>query len=765
MRASTLSTFGRSSRWLLLALIAAGALASCDDDDPSPAGTGAGTTTGTSAGGSGGTSATGGGGAGGGSGGSELGLALAVVSSASPDWVSGGDALVRVLGDLPPDSSVHVILNGADVSRAFQPDPEDGRPIGLITGLTNGNNTLTAELYRSGSTSAYATAALTITNYPKAGPMFSGPHETPFLCETQAFALPDGTTLGPALDSDCSITTRVQYFYRSTVSGSGFLLLGDLHQLPADVATTTTSEGKTVPYVVRVETGTANRAIYQTSILHDPTQEGEAPSFVNRPAGWNGRLVYSFGGGCTGGWYRQGSVTGGVLDDNILRQGYAMASSSLNVFGNNCQDLTSSESMAMVKERFIEAYGAPRYTMGWGCSGGSYQQHQIADNYPGLLDGILPGCSFPEVGFATVYSITDMRLLGNYFQNVVPGQFTEEQQRHVAGVQTEKTIFNSGVYEGAMRISPTTFCPSVLPVEQRYHPVNNPTGVRCDVYDHTVNVYGTDPATGFALRPIDNVGVQYGMRALNAGVITVDQFLDLNERVGGYDDDANFTPQRTAGSLAAIRQAYRSGRLTNGGGGLKDIPIIDYRAYTDDQPNGDIHLRYHSFSLRERLIKANGDADNHVMLVEDYRYGFYSSGSPLLLDALSQLDQWLANIAADTTTDPQHAKVVHNKPATLQEGCMTRAADPTKIVEPLRRDAGECATLYPAPGAPRFAAGASIDADVIKCQLKPVDMNDYTVAFTAAQQARLTTIFPGGVCNWALPGVEQQPLAGTWQKF
>jgi len=25
----------------------------------------------------------------------------------------------------------------------------------------------------------------------------------------------------------------------------------------------------------------------------------------------------------------------------------------------------------MDKERFIEAYGPPRYTIGWGCSGGS----------------------------------------------------------------------------------------------------------------------------------------------------------------------------------------------------------------------------------------------------------------------------------------------------------------------------------------------------------------------------------------------------------
>lgn len=59
--------------------------------------------------------------------------------------------------------------------------------------------------------------------------------------------------------------------------------------------------------------------------------------------------------------------------------------------------------------------GSPRYTIGLGCSDGSYQQHQTGDNYPGLVDGILPGLSFPEVLFGTVYSSTDMRAPGEGF--------------------------------------------------------------------------------------------------------------------------------------------------------------------------------------------------------------------------------------------------------------------------------------------------------------------------------------------------------------
>ena len=134
-------------------------------------------------------------------------------------------------------------------------------------------------------------------------------------------------------------------------------------------------------------------------------------------------------------------------------------------------------------------------------------------------------------------------------------------------------------------------------------PTDNPKGARCDVYDHTVNVYGRDPKTGFARRPLDNVGVQYGLAALNAGRISTAQFLDLNERIGGFDNDGNVVGRRSEGDPLAIRAAYRTGRLTSGGGGLASTPIIDYRNYLDDQPDGDVHLRYHSFALRERLSR------------------------------------------------------------------------------------------------------------------------------------------------------------------
>jgi hypothetical protein len=299
----------------------------------------------------------------------------------------------------------------------------------------------------------------------------------------------------------------------------------------------------------------------------------------------------------------------------------------------------------------------------------------------------------------------------------------------------------------------------------RYHPVNNPGGVRCDVYDHTVNTYGRDPITNFARRPLDNVGIQYGLGALNDGVISVDQFLDLNQRIGGYDKDANYIPQRTSADRAAVAAAYQTGRLTYAGNGLGKLPIIDYRSYNDDAEGGDIHVRYHSFTMRERLRKANGTADNQVMLVEKSPFGLYDIRSPVLSGAINQMDRWLDNLSADTSGDPPIDKIRRAKPLDLQEGCWTRDPTPVQIVEPQVRGVGQCEALYPSAPAPREVAGEPLVGDIIKCQLKPVDPSDYRVSFSPPQWSRLESIFKSGVCDYNLPGEAQQPPFDTWLIF
>ncbi|ROQ59144.1 hypothetical protein EDD93_6527 [Streptomyces sp. 840.1] len=675
-------------------------------------------------------------------------LQLTAVSS-RPGTVSGDDALIRVAvpASIAADK-VRVEVGGRDVTSSFRPSG-DNALMGVVKELSQGDNTLTARAQGADA------GQLTVKNHPITGPVFAGPHEQPFVCDTAEFKTVTGTTLGQPVDQDCSVRTRVDYMYRTTAGT--FVPLPDQNVRPADLATATTSEGKEVPYIVRVETGTINRGIYETAVLHDP--KSGTPDPLERGQGWNGRLVYGFGGGCNGGWYVQGRNTVGIMNDTYLSKGYGVASSTLNVFGNNCNDLLAAETMSMVKERFVETYGDPAFTIGNGCSGGSYQTHQIADNYPGLLDGLLSGCSFPDVGFGTIQTLSDAQLLNHYFREVAPDAFTKEQQRAVSGFGKWESI--GSLARAGGRIDPTVFCPPQLPAEQRYDPATNPGGARCDVYSHAMNVYGEVPGTGKTRRPLDNTGIQYGLEALNKGTIDIDQFIDLNRRIGGLDDDAKPAAQRTVADLKAVRTAYRTGRMLNGGGGLADVPIIDYRDYTDDAAAGDMHMRFQSFSTRARLDKANGTHANQVMLTRSNGHGFTLAGM------LSDMDHWLTGIEADSGNDAPIEKIVRHRPQGLTDACWTRGVGAKKIAEPQIEgiDNTECNTLYPVWTSPRMVAGADVANDIVKCRKRPVVRSDYLVPVTDSQFTELKAIFRDGVCDWSQPGAGQQGLAGTWLSF
>src|SRR5207248_1351114 len=76
---------------------------------------------------------------------------------------------------------------------------------------------------------------------------------------------------------------------------------------PTDLATTTTTHGLTVPYIVRVERGTLNRGIYDIAVLFDPAKPWSALA----------PQAQSNGNGCTGGSIQQNTVAStspGLLD-------------------------------------------------------------------------------------------------------------------------------------------------------------------------------------------------------------------------------------------------------------------------------------------------------------------------------------------------------------------------------------------------------------------------------------------------------------------
>ncbi len=694
-----------------------------------------------------------------------------VALSSPPNAVSGGTVLVRI--ELPrnvPSEDVIVILNSQATTSAFRPEASGHSLVGLVSGLALGKNILITKLIGRDNR-AYRSSQLTLTNYPITGPIFSGPHEEPFYCMTQLFKLPASTqALGPALDADCSIATRVDYVYRTT--GGVFQPLPSLASYPGDLAQTTTSQGKTVPYIVRVETGTINRGIYETAVLHDPTTE-KPPTPFNPPAAWNHRLVYTLGGGCVGGWYIQGlSIgNGGILEDLHLRQGYGIAASSLNVFGNNCQDLLAAETLVMTRARFIENFGPVEFTIGYGCSGGTEQGYPIADEYPGLLNGLVMGCSFPELFAGQVHNVTDADLFYNYLHSRTTLTWTDTQIEAASGYPTVTTLATIGPPLAIRIKAQGGTCNPIIPQSAQYDAKTNPTGIRCDIYDHAVNVFGRDPKTGFARRPLDNVGIQYGLEALNMGAITKQQFLDLNQNIGGYDNDGNYVTTRTVGDVIAIDGAYDSGRITYGGLGLRHTPIIDYRGYVDIPENSnENHSRFHSFSIRQRLVDANGNFDNQVMLIENglpapTGNGLFSDTSPVLSHALTQMDQWLTNLAAHGTYPPSLKQIQRAKPSDLVDACFTNQGT-VKIAQlQVYQGATTCNQLYPAFSSPRLVAGEPLANNVLKCRLKPINLHEYKVTFTTTEVAQLKKTFPDGVCDYTVPGVDQTPTDGTWQFF
>ena len=149
------------------------------------------------------------------------------------------------------------------------------------------------------------------------------------------------------------------------------------------MASTTVYGGRTVPFVVRVQSGTINRAIYRIAILADPASRS-GRSWKPGP-GWNGKLRYTFGGGCGFGRHQGINQATTVLNETNLSRGFAVATSTLNIYGTACDDDLSAETAMMVKEHFSENYGVPRYTMGQGGSGGAMQQHPPVANVDAAL--------------------------------------------------------------------------------------------------------------------------------------------------------------------------------------------------------------------------------------------------------------------------------------------------------------------------------------------------------------------------------------------
>jgi hypothetical protein len=742
---------------------------------------------------------------------------LEIVSSPA-QYVSGGDARIAVTAAPGLRRHLQLWLNGRKLMDADAlPATAQGFE-GVVTGLRNGANTL--ELRHKGRV---VLDHLALKNHPITGPMFSGPQQHPFMCTTTQGAVgrqplvESATGPGfPVFDTagnrvgytrSCSIETFVAYWYRNTANQ--WRPLPTDGSTPADMQRITLADGREVDFIVRQERGSINRFLYSFAML---APRGEDPSQPDLSL-WNRRLQYWFQGGVAIG-HSQGTLHSGAMNADILRTGQAIVHSSGNNTGTHYNLQVAAETAMMTKERFVERYGRPLYTYGLGGSGGAIQQYVLQQNSPGILDAALPVQSYPDMVTQTIH-VGDCELLEHFMDatdRANPKWRVTKNRSWLVGFNAEEgfarvndalaplkqalgystALGSTECIPGWRGLSPLAMNPHYgqAPNQQLYEPQADVAAIRWTHYDDLRNIYGVD-ASGAARPTWDNVGVQYGLRSLRAGLITPEEFLHLNWHVGGWKHPSqmvqegfpffgtsqaevnraltipgyfdpwsrrnmNLSPgpdqpaPRTAGDPLAMRAAYTSGMVF---GGQLSLPTIDHRQYMEREL--DMHNVHQSFAVRQRVRQAMGHSDHLVIWFTDTMPGQPKASNTF--DAIAVMDEWMANIRAN----PKKG-IAANRPARAVDSCfdvhgqlLYAGADAWDGILDDKHP-GPCTQRFPIYGTSRTVAGAPIEGGIYRCALKPVEqaIADGTYGTwmpSGAQVAALRQIFPQGVCDYSQP--------------
>jgi hypothetical protein len=716
--------------------------------------------------------------------------------------VTGGDARIHIqVPRTVPLHQVEVLVNGVDQRSHFSQIPGTRTLTGVIDGLVLGANNLKVQPNGKGK-GRPDSVTLTLTNYPITGPIFSGPHQHPFVCTVMTSGLgqpiPDHPTTGTKVfdasnnvvgySRDCSVNTQVVFRYRSTAGTWKEYVPG--MERPTDMTQTTTIEGKTVDFIVRWERGTINRFIYSIAML---APYDDDPWKLNKDA-WSGRLLYVFDGGVAIGHSQGNPSTSSMLPPVALGRGYAIIFSTGTRTSTHYNLQLGGETTLMVKERFIERYDMPIYTVGVGGSGGAIQQYIYAQNHPGLLNAAIPQYSYPDMVTQAVH-VGDCELLEFYMDvldAVNPRWATWTNRTLLEGLNASNTLPNPytggkpGLTEcinGWRGLSPLAMNPlyGSVPNQSLYVPQSAIAAIEWTHFADIVNIVGRD-TDGYARNYWDNVGVQYGLEAVATGKITPAEFLKVNAAIGGWKNEpdmmqegAPFYPgtwdpwsgrnqiysitsspaPRKVGNLEAMKAVYRSGLVFMGN---INIPVIDWRNYLEDEL--DMHNSHQSFAARQRIREGRGNSENQVIWFTDYVSGSRFDQTP---EALEVMDEWMMNILANPS-----GGVAGNKPLGAVDRCFdatgAEIAAGANVWDGILdgNPPGACTAMFPIYGTSRIVAGGPFKGSIFKCQLKPATQaiaeGDYGVWIPSIpEQALLMQIFPQGVCDFNKPDAGLPP--------
>jgi hypothetical protein len=634
----------------------------------------------------------------------------------------------------------------------------------------------------------------------------------------------------------CQAETVVEYRYRDT-AGELLTVPEGATDLPADIAWLDVDDlvgaeemdlagAEEIPYLLRYERGTLpeNRFLYSIAMLV-PWEEVASPDPSDRShAHWNGRLLFRFDGGVAIGHTQGGLSTSGGTMHEAMRLGHAVLYTSGTRTSTHYNLMLGGRTAVEAKALFVAEHGAPVSTVGIGGSGGGIQQYVYAQNHPDLLDGLIPQASYPDMTTQTIH-IGDCELLEHFMDvtdadnprwrdwdqrrlleglNSIEG-FTSEWQERLGATGSSECI------EGWRGSTPLAMNPTfgftdgmddVIPLylgdilaggyPEEFPDLGRLLRVHEDPeqwveWTHWADVrevYGTDPATGLAQVPWDNVGVQYGLRSVAEGSISPEEFLELNAKVGSWKEPEDAVPESCAvveaiggGELAllaevvgmcegdepdwyssrqmhlstdpsqpaprrsadveAIRTAFESG-LVFTGRLPREVPIIDARLYLEHEL--DMHNSQQSFGIRERIRQTQGHTENHAIWFLDARPEERDEvTSELVVHTFRVMDEWIAATLAHPTGSAGEVR-----PAAAADGCfdndgvlMSAGEDVWNgAVELITSGAGTdgdvpevidgvtvgaCAAEFPLFSTSRIVAGAPVTGDVYKCRLQPVD--------------------------------------------
>jgi len=335
-----------------------------------------------------------------------------------------------------------------------------------------------------------------------------------------------------------------------------------------------------------------------------------------------------------------------------------------------------------------------------------------------------------------------------------------------AGVYFQRLVANN--VSGAIFQQPTATNNCELPnsaVYGRANPAATAALPRCNAWSWAESIWGKVAGSPAARQTSDNTGVQYGLKALRDGAISSEEFVKLNELVGGVDRDSTPRAARSLADSEALPVAYRAGIVASGRN-LAKTAIIDMRGWDDSNitvPPGNtpgqipIHHQWYSFGIRDRIVADAGDANSQA-LWRFARTGLAPPGT-MAVDAFLAMDQWLSTLKADASSAAIETKVRSARPASTADFCIL-PTDATQTVKTTNAALCDADPFLKPSLSPRQVAGGPRAENILKCQLKSLLRSDYAAGtFSDAQWARLQALFSDGVCDWSKPGVGQQAAA------